>query len=157
MSRFSAMLGPAAKTEWGTPRWLFDAIAKRYGPFDLDVCATVNNAKCPLFYTPEQDGLVQPWGGVRCWMNPPYGRGHLEAWLAKAIAETGQGAHVTSLIPVRPGAEWWRTFVANAAQVIEYLPQRIRFDGAPHNAPFDSAVVCWFSPIARPKAVEVAA
>ena len=58
--------------EWATPWSFFNQQAEKYGPFDLDVCATDENAKCWVFIAPEHDSLRQPWHGV-CWMNPPYG------------------------------------------------------------------------------------
>ena len=54
---------------WETPQGFFDELNKEFH-FTLDVCALPENAKCPRFYTPEQDGLKQPWEGV-CWCNPP--------------------------------------------------------------------------------------
>lgn len=58
--------------EWETPHWLYDQLNKTFN-FSLDVCATSENAKCPNYYTHEQDGLAQPWTGT-CWMNPSYSR-----------------------------------------------------------------------------------
>ena len=64
----------SSKTDmWETPQELFDELDKEFH-FDLDVCATPENAKCKRYYTPKQDGLSQPWDGT-CWCNPPYGRG----------------------------------------------------------------------------------
>ena len=45
-----------------TPQDFFDFMNKIFR-FDLDVCALPENAKCKRFYTPEDDGLKQPWGG----------------------------------------------------------------------------------------------
>ena len=63
--------------------------------FDLDVCATPDNAKCARYYTKEQDGLVQPWTG-RCWMNPPYGR-TIGKWVQKAYESVRGGGAPISL------------------------------------------------------------
>ena len=61
----------SSKTDmWETPQDLFDDLDREFH-FDLDVCATQENAKCKRYYTPEQDGLIQPWKGT-CWCNPPY-------------------------------------------------------------------------------------
>ena len=51
--------------EWATPQDLFDALDATFH-FTLDPCATPENAKCAKFYTKEQDGLKQDWGG--CYM-----------------------------------------------------------------------------------------
>lgn len=48
--------------EWATPQDLFDALDATFH-FTLDPCATPENAKCAKFYTKEQDGLKQDWGG----------------------------------------------------------------------------------------------
>jgi len=63
------VLFSSKSVEWETPQDLFEAQNARWG-FTLDVCATAENAKCDSFFTEEDDGLQQTWGGV-CWMNPP--------------------------------------------------------------------------------------
>lgn len=49
--------------EWATPQDLFDRLDALYH-FDLDAAATPENAKCARFFTKEDDGLLQMWGGV---------------------------------------------------------------------------------------------
>lgn len=49
--------------EWETPQELFDELDAEFH-FDLDPCATVENAKCKTFYTLENNGLEHSWGGV---------------------------------------------------------------------------------------------
>jgi hypothetical protein len=73
----------SATDEWATPQSRFDELNAEFAPgFDLDVCATADNAKCARYFTRGDDGLVQTWTGV-CWMNPPYGRA-IGAWVQKA-------------------------------------------------------------------------
>lgn len=50
---------------WATPQWLFDELDKVFS-FTLDPCASAENAKCEKYYTREQDGLKQNWGGREC-------------------------------------------------------------------------------------------
>lgn len=45
-----------------TPQEFFDNLNKIFN-FTLDVCALPENAKCENYYTPETDGLKQPWMG----------------------------------------------------------------------------------------------
>jgi len=79
----------SSKTDmWATPQDTFDALAAEFGPFDIDVCATPENAKCPRYYTPEDDGLAQPLEGS-CWMNPQYGR-EIKTWMRKSCASKPQ-------------------------------------------------------------------
>lgn len=46
-----------------TPQEFFDKLNNIFR-FTLDVCALPENAKCEKYYTPDDDGLIQPWGGV---------------------------------------------------------------------------------------------
>ena len=57
--------------EWSTPDDLFGELSRDFD-FDLDACASPTNAKCPRYFTKEQDALRQSWHGT-VWMNPPYG------------------------------------------------------------------------------------
>lgn len=48
--------------EWSTPQNVYDKLNKEFN-FNLDPCATPENAKCRVFYTMQQDGLKADWGG----------------------------------------------------------------------------------------------
>lgn len=50
--------------EWETPQDVFDSLNAEFD-FDLDPCATSENHKCDRYFTQEQNGLVQNWGGVQ--------------------------------------------------------------------------------------------
>ena len=49
--------------DWWTPQELFDELNEEFH-FTLDPCADEINAQCPTFFTKEQDGLKQDWGGM---------------------------------------------------------------------------------------------
>lgn len=77
----------SSKTDlWETPQEFFDELDTEFH-FSLDACALPENAKCARYYTPEQDGLSQPWTGV-VWCNPPYGR-KVGTWIKKSRANCG--------------------------------------------------------------------
>jgi site-specific DNA-methyltransferase (adenine-specific) len=69
----SPALLSSASNVWATPQEFFDALDREFR-FELDVCALPDNAKCPRYFTPDDDGLAQSWAPAVCWMNPPYGR-----------------------------------------------------------------------------------
>ena len=52
-----------------TPQDFFDKLDAEFD-FDLDVCASPENAKCHRYYTKADDGLAQDWGAGTVWMNP---------------------------------------------------------------------------------------
>lgn len=49
--------------EWATPQEVFDSLDAEFH-FDLDPCATDENHKCERYFTLENSGLEQNWGGV---------------------------------------------------------------------------------------------
>ena len=89
----------SAKEDWETPREFFERLDGEFH-FDLDVCAFPHNAKCPAYFTKEDDGLARDWGNRVCWMNPPYGKA-IKAWMTKALDASRRGATVVCLVPSR--------------------------------------------------------
>lgn len=55
----------SASDNWATPQELFNQLNNEFA-FTLDPCASADNAKCAQYYTKEQDGLKQNWGGREC-------------------------------------------------------------------------------------------
>lgn len=123
--------------EWATPQELFDALSWVFGPFTLDPCATAGNAKCKRFFTPEDDGLSQPWSG-KVFMNPPYGR-QIGQWVRKAYDESRKGAFVVCVLPARTDTRWWQDYASHGH--VHFLRGRLRFGNASNSAPFPSAIV----------------
>jgi phage N-6-adenine-methyltransferase len=128
----------SASDDWPTSPAFFAMMAHRFGPFDIDVAASVENAKCPRYFTREQDGLRQTWTG-RCWCNPPYGR-QIAPWIRKAAESAQAGALVVCLLPARVDTAWWQDFVLPFAEV-EFVRGRLRFGSGEYPAPFPSAIV----------------
>ena len=127
--------------DWSTPQELFDQLSILYGPFDLDVCADKNNAKCKRFYTKQDNGLVQSWhkDGKIIWMNPPYGR-NIGLWVRKAFIESLHDCKVVCLLPARTDTKWFHNYVMKAYDLIFY-EGRIKFGGHNNSAPFPSMIV----------------
>jgi phage N-6-adenine-methyltransferase len=121
---------------WETPLALFKRLDGEFG-FTLDVCALPQNAKCPRYFTPDQNGLSQTWSGV-CWMNPPYGA-EISKWMQKAFESSLAGCTVVCLVPARVDTEWWHQFAVHGE--IRFLRGRLKFVGAASSAPFPSAIV----------------
>lgn len=54
----------SSKTDqWATPEDFFEELDKEFH-FDLDPCADETNHKCEHYFTKEQNGLKQDWGGI---------------------------------------------------------------------------------------------
>lgn len=127
--------------DWATPQDFFDALNREFD-FDLDVCASAENAKCARFFTKEDDGLSKEWRG-RCWMNPPYGR-EIGQWVRKAFETSLRGGLVVCLLPSRTDTQWWHDYCMKGE--IRFVQGRLKFGDGKNSAPFPSAIV-----IFRPK------
>lgn len=126
--------------EWETP---YDTFAVLDAEFilNVDVCATDLNAKCVDYFTKEDDGLAQSWAGLRCWMNPPYGR-QIGEWVKKAYESTHGGGTevVVALLPSRTDTRWFHDYILHKAE-IRFIKGRLKFGGHTNSAPFPSMVV----------------
>ena len=98
--------------EYSTPQILFNSMNILYN-FELNVCASVENAKCKLFYTKEDDSLTKEWTG-NCWMNPPFNK-QLGKFVLKMHRDfLKYGGIKCALIPVRSNTIWWSKVVLDA-------------------------------------------
>jgi phage N-6-adenine-methyltransferase len=122
---------------WATPQDFFNLLDREFH-FEVDVCSSEENAKCPRYFTIEDDGLAQEWRGA-CFMNPPYGR-TIGAWIEKAYLSSLEGATVVCLVPARTDTAWWHDWAMQADE-IRLVRGRLKFGRGTAPAPFPSAVV----------------
>ena len=59
------VLYSSKEEKWATPQDFFDKLNNEFH-FTLDAAASPDNAKCANYFTEEQDGLAQSWGGIQC-------------------------------------------------------------------------------------------
>lgn len=128
--------------EWSTPQSFYDRLNKEFN-FTLDPCSDGKNNKCDKFYTIEDDGLTQDWGGETVFMNPPYGRA-IKDWVAKARREAEKpNTVVVGLIPARTDTRYWHEHIFGVASEIIFVKGRLKFGDGKNSAPFPSAVIVW--------------
>jgi DNA N-6-adenine-methyltransferase (Dam) len=101
--------------EWYTPSKYIEAARTVLGGIDLDPasCEFANRTvKATKYYTIEDNGLKQEWGG-RMWINPPYGRIYKNtgttAFVARLIDEYTAGNVEQAIILTMMGmyASWF--------------------------------------------------
>ena len=63
-SRLNAGLFSSTTDQWATPQDFFDKLDAEFH-FSLDPCASEENAKCKKYFTEEDNGLIQNWGGAK--------------------------------------------------------------------------------------------
>ena len=126
--------------EWATPSKTFQELDAEFH-FTLDPCASAENHKCARYFTKEQDGLAQDWGGQIVFCNPPYGRA-IAAWVRKCAEESRKpGTQVVALIPARTDTAYFHDYIYHKAREIRFLRGRLHFNDAPNAAPFPSMIV----------------
>lgn len=135
------VLFSSATDDWATPQDLFDKLDRTF-KFTLDVCASEENHKCARYFTKEQDGLKQDWGGEIIWCNPPYGR-EIGKWVQKCAERVGISV---MLLPARTDTKWWQEFIVNNPMAsVKFVKGRLKFGGAKNPAPFPSAIVVFLN------------
>ena len=135
----NSVLFSSTKEEWATPQAFFDKLNEEFR-FTLDACALPENAKCQLFFTPKDDGLVQDWIGHTVYCNPPYGK-KIAAWVEKCYNESRkENTKVVMLLPARTDTIYFHRYIYEKAE-IRFLKGRLKFGDAINSAPFPSMVV----------------
>ncbi|EBU9314402.1 phage N-6-adenine-methyltransferase [Salmonella enterica subsp. enterica serovar Amager] len=125
--------------QWRTPDLLFWGINALFGPLVLDFFADADNAKCPAWYTAEDNALTQDWSerlaelGGAGYGNPPYSRSQYHEKQAitgmthimkYAAAQREKGGRYVFLIKAAPSETWW----PEDADHIVFIRGRIGFD-----------------------------
>lgn len=94
------------KDSWGTDPIIFKALHYEFN-FTLDAAANDDNALCKNYFTINDNALAQDWSKHKSvWINPPYSRGNIKAFMAKAAEETKKGVTSVFLVPATLDAQW---------------------------------------------------
>lgn len=119
--------------EFGTPDDLFEALDDEF-IFTIDAAATKENTKLPRFWTKEDNALRQSWAGERVFCNPPYSRGHVEAFFKKALYETTTGdcKLAVLLLPTYTERSWFHDHRRLFTE--RFVRRRIQFEGGASSA-----------------------
>ena len=125
--------------EWSTPQVLFDELNAEFH-FTLDPCATIDNAKCPRFFTQKENGLKQSWANEVIFMNPPYG-GNTGRWIEKAWYESQNGATIVCLLVSSTDRSYWHDYIFPYAKEIWFIRGRLKFNKHKNPSFFPSAIV----------------
>lgn len=125
--------------QWRTPDLLFWGINAMFGPLMLDLFADDSNAKCPVWYTAEDNALTQDWSGRlaelggAAYGNPPYSRSQYHEKQAitgmthimnYAAAQREKGGRYVFLVKSATSETWW----PEDADHVCFIRGRIGFD-----------------------------
>lgn len=106
---------------WQTPLELFKQIDDKYH-FEVDVCASQENALCEHFFTVDDDCLRQDWGEGNgfVWCNPPYSNP------LPFVEKCQQYGYAVMLLNQDTSTKWAKIVFEKASKVI-LLSDRVRF------------------------------
>lgn len=139
----------AARQCWRTPDDFFAAINAEFA-FDVDVAASVDNARCQVFISEQFDALAEttswfdfqgvhetPWEPTHidvrlrnAYCNP--GFGNVLPWVQKAHTETQRVPNSVAVVMAHGGlaSDWFRFAAANASE-IRLLSPRVQYMAPP--------------------------
>ncbi|HCB0532308.1 phage N-6-adenine-methyltransferase [Klebsiella pneumoniae] len=125
--------------QWRTPDLLFWGINAMFGPLMLDLFADDSNAKCPVWFTAEDNALIQDWSGRlaelggAAYGNPPYSRSQyhekqaitgMTHIMSYAAAQREKGGRYVFLVKSATSETWW----PEDADHVCFIRGRIGFD-----------------------------
>lgn len=133
-----------------TPPYVLEPVRKALLGIDLDPCTEPDNpTNARRFYTAEDDGLSQPWGGTlitSIFVNPPYSKAR-EPWAKRCIEAAASGVRVVLLIPSHTDTRLFHQAIESASHVV-FIKGRVKFGVLRANrrqeaASHPSCLICW--------------
>ena len=115
-----------SKQDYSTPPAFLEAIARQFGPIDLDLACRVDNMVAPYGITERVDSLSKDWrnlhpawldtrgtsggptpvDGIRvAFLNPPFAT--IRPWAAKREQCRWLPRWTLMLVPASMGSKWW--------------------------------------------------
>ena len=135
----------SGENEWYTPIEYIVSAKKVMGDIDLDPASseTANIiVRAKEYYTKEDDGLKQEWGG-RDWLNPPYSQPEISMF-AKAVLEQ-DFSEIIILVNNATETDWFYTMYQKCNAVC-FVRKRIKFldkDGFPSGSPLQGQALLY--------------
>ncbi len=136
----SEVIYSSRRTDWETPKWVFEELNNEFH-FTLDPCANDENHVCDTYYTEEDNGLEQDWGGQTVFCNPPYGR-EITDWVKKCSEESRKpNTTIVMLIPSRTDTKYFHDYLYKKPNVeIRFIRGRLKYGDGKNSAPFPSLI-----------------
>lgn len=123
---------------WQAPQHIFDFFDREF-KFQIDVAASKDNKKCPIYISEAGDAFQLGWF-MRCrgedpicraWCNPPFK--DPRPWIVRAYGETQQHPSnvCAMLLNCCPDTEWYGMALEYCTEIRILTGGRIQFDAPP--------------------------
>ena len=137
--------------EWTTPPHIIEAARRVMGGIDLDPAssdAAQAVVQARKYYTAHEDGLKRAWAG-RVWLNPPYERGLVQAFVGRLGEHIASGKATEALLLTNNSTDtaWWQGAASHALAVC-MLAGRLRYltpSGAAVGAAIQGQAILYFA------------
>lgn len=118
--------------EWVTPKAYINMARQVMGGIDLDPASSdfaQTNVQAERYYTPDDDGLANPWFG-RVWLSPPNGRGSFAAFTDRLVEDylSGRVLEAIALVPNNTDTAWYHRLFRVPNMRVCLKTGRIRFE-----------------------------
>ena len=130
-SGVQAMLaGLTGNCEWYTPSKWIEKARSAMGSIDVDPASSAiaqGTVQAAVWYDQERDGLKHDWAG-NVWLNPPYARGLIEAFIDKVVLQFQSGITTQAVVLVdnRSDTKWFHSLCSIASSVA-FTKGRVNF------------------------------
>ena len=112
---------------WSTPQDLFNAGCTKFNHWPtLDVCATLDNMKCNLFFSEQENALRQEWR--HDWFcNPPYSK--VEKFIKYGISQCEKyDVNGLFLTFAKVDTRWFHNLIWKKPNIeVDFIRGRVRF------------------------------
>ena len=147
----AATASQTGNNEWYTPSEWIERARQAMGTLDVDPASSEvaqQTVQASEWYDQERDGLQQEWQG-NVWLNPPYARGLIDAFIEKLAEQFQSGIAKQAIVLVdnRTDTRWFQV-LCSIASAVAFTKGRVNFynETVESSSPANGSVFVYLGP-----------